>query len=678
MRYNRLLSSCMGAFLGLAAANASADGVIETLVVTASASDAVGLAAGTATIQVGEQLPGLRIDSAELLQGLPGVQADSRSNYAQDTRVTLRGFGARSAFGVRGVDLQVDGVPLTMPDGQGQLSSIALDGVNEVEVLRGPIAALYGNGAGGVISLQSRAPEHNQVELGYGAGNYDFSRPSLQGQWRSDNVGVRVQASRFTTDGHRAHSAAEKEQLGAQLYFTSANGIEAIVRLDRDHDSYLQDPLGLSPEQWRENPRQINSATELFDTHKTVDHEQFSLTLRQAQGQGRWQTTLWSGARDITQRLAFTGAGIGSAGGIVDLRRDFYGVNGNYSYDFMPAGTLLTATLGVELAAMDDRRRGYVNDFGVVGDLRRDELGQVNSCDVYSLLQWQPGERWQLYGGVRYSDMEFLVDDYFVVPGNRDDSGGRDYNQWSTAYGLNYRLDDQWTLFVSQGRGFESPTLTEMAYSSNNDGLNIALDAADNRQREAGVRFDTATTELTLTLFEIDTASEIVVDTSVGGRTTYRNAAGTERQGIEFSGRLVLAKQWSVWINLNYLDADYNAGDWSGNQLPGIARDNHHAQLRWQPWTDDRLTLAFAVRHRSRVATGDENEVWAPAATTADIAVSSRIDLGDWAVSGWIKAVNLTDNNYVGSVIVNQSNGRSFEPAPGRHVNAAIAFTYQW
>src|SRR5690606_4413014 len=187
MRYNILLGSCLGAFLGLTAASASADGVIETLVVTASASDAVSLAAGTATIQVSEQLPGLRIDSAELLQGLPGIQADSRSNYAQDTRVTLRGFGARSAFGVRGVDLQVDGVPLTMPDGQGQLSSIALDGVNEVEVLRGPIAALYGNGAGGVISLQSRAPEHNQVELGYGAGNYDFSRPSLQGQWRSNN-----------------------------------------------------------------------------------------------------------------------------------------------------------------------------------------------------------------------------------------------------------------------------------------------------------------------------------------------------------------------------------------------------------------------------------------------------------------------------------------------------------
>jgi iron complex outermembrane receptor protein len=678
MRYKILLGSCLGTFIGVAAVSTNAESVIETLVVTASESDAISLATGTATINVGDQLPGLRIDSAELLQGLPGVQADSRSNYAQDTRVTLRGFGARSAFGVRGVDLQVDGVPLTMPDGQGQLSSVALDGIAEVEVLRGPIAALYGNGAGGVISLRSRAPENNQLQLGYSAGKYDLSRPALQGQWRGDNLGVRVQAARFTTDGHRAHSAAEKEQLGAQLYYTSAGGVEAIVRLDSDRDSYLQDPLGLSPEQWRENPRQVNSATELFDTHKTVDHQQFSLTLRQAEGQGRWQTTLWSGARDITQRLAFTGAGIGSAGGIVDLRRDFYGINGNYSYDFMPGGTLLTATLGAELAAMDDRRRGYVNDYGVIGDLRRDELGQVDSRDVYSILQWQPSARWQFYGGARHSDLEFTVDDYFVVPGNPDDSGGRDYSQWSTALGVNYRVDDHWTVFVSQGRGFESPTLTEMAYSADNDGLNIALDTANSWQREAGVRYDTATTELALTLFEVDTTNEIVVDRSVGGRTTYRNAAGTERQGIELTGRFALAERWSAWVNFNYLEADYSAGDWRGNQLPGIARDNHYAQVRWQPWVDEQLTLSLAVRHRSKVATGDENLVWAPAATTADFAISSRIDLGDWAVSGWVKAVNLTDENYVGSVIVNQSNGRSFEPAPGRHLNTAIAFTYQW
>src|SRR5690606_19891690 len=158
-----------------------------------------------------------------------------------------------------------------------------------------------------------------RLGLHYSAGENDLARPSLQGQWRGDNLGVRVQATRFTTDGDRPHASAEKQHLGVQTYYTSARGIEAILRLDTTHDSRLEDPLGLSPEQWRDNPTQLNNAAELFDTHKTIDHRQLSLTLRQAEGQGRWHTSLWSGKRGITQHLAFTGAAIGSAGGVVDL-----------------------------------------------------------------------------------------------------------------------------------------------------------------------------------------------------------------------------------------------------------------------------------------------------------------------------------------------------------------------
>lgn len=676
MRYKILCSLVAGVFIN----HAHAQGVIETLVVTGSAADTVqDLAPGIARIDTADRLPGLRIDSAELLQGLPGVQADSRSNYAQDTRVTLRGFGARSAFGVRGIDLLIDGVPLTTPDGQGQLSSVALDGVTAVEVLRGPMAALYGNGAGGVISLQSTAPEENSIGLRLIAGENDLARQSVQGQWRQGNLGVRVNAANFTTDGDRPHAEAERRHAGAQFYYSSDSGIETIVRIDTSRDPLLQDPLGLSPEQWEENPRQLNTAAELFDTRKTVAHEQASITMREAQGATRWQASLWRGEREITQYLAFTGDALTSAGGVVDLAREFHGASGNFSQDFTLGNTLLTATLGAELAAMEDRRRGFVNNFGEAGDLRRDELGEVNSRDVYTILQWQLSPRWQVYGGARHSDIEFEVDDYFIVAGNPDDSGARDFSEWSSALGINYTINDHWTLFASSGRGFETPTLTETAYRSGSSGLNIDLDTTHNRQHETGIRFEPSTfTELTLTLFTIESTDEIVVDQSVGGRTTYRNAAETERRGIEIAGRLQLADAWSAWVNVNYLDADYSAGEWNGNSLPGVAQNNHYAQLRWQPLLDERLTLAFAVQHRSKVATADNNEDFAPAATTADLALSTQHDIGDWQLQGWIKAANLTDERYVGSVIVNQSNGRSFEPAPGRNTSIGIEASYRW
>lgn len=658
-------------------AGAGSASTLETLVVTGSPS--MPLASSTVEIETVDQLPGLRIDSAEILQGLPGVQADSRSNYAQDTRVTLRGFGARSAFGVRGIDLSVDGVPLSTPDGQGQLSSVLLDEITSVEVLRGPVAGLYGNGAGGVIGLQTHAPETSQIGARLSAGEDNLTRQSVTGQWRDGKWGARVQAAHLETDGNRPHASAERRHAGAQVYYTSDTGVEAVMRLDTSRDPLLQDPLGVTETQWREDPHQSNPMAELFNTRKEITHQQASLTLRQQRGAGRWQTVLWQGEREIVQYLGFAGDAITSAGGVVDLQRDFSGANGNYSHDFTLLAQPATVTLGAEISHMEDRRRGYINQFGVAGDLRRDELGEATSRDIYSLLQWQPATRWQVFGGVRHSDVQFDVDDYFVVTGNPDDSGKKSFAEWSSAFGVNFLLDEQWTLFASAGRGFETPTLTEAAYRNDTTGLNTALDAADNRQQEVGVKYRQGdSVAMDLTVFTIDSNNEIVVDQSLNGRTTYRNAAETERQGIELSGDISLADSWSLRLSVNYLDAEYSAGEFQGNNLPGVARENHYAQLRWQPLMDERLTLSLAAQHRARVATSDANETFAPASTTADIALSSQLPWGNWALGGWMKLANLTDEKYVGSVIVNQNNGRAFEPAPGRHFSAGIDVAYRF
>lgn len=649
---------------------------LESLLVVGSpTTENIALTSGRMQIEAGSQLPGLRLDSAELLQGLAGVQADSRSNYAQDTRVTLRGFGARSAFGVRGVDLLVDGVPLSTPDGQGQLSSVFLDEITAVEVIRGPLAALYGNGAGGVINLQTQAPVESLLSARVQAGEDNLARQSITGQWRQDNLAARLQASALATDGARPHASAEREQVGAQGYYIGNAGLEAIVRVDTSHDPLLEDPLGLTEAQWQEDPNQTNPLAEAFNTRKAVTHRQASVTLRQAQGSERWQTSLWRGTREITQYLAFTGAT--SAGGVVDLARDFYGLNGHYTQDFTLFGTAASVTLGAEVASSEDRRRGYVNNFGVAGALRRDELDEVTGRDLYTLVQWRPSTNWNLYGGLRHSDLRFSVEDYFVMEDGQDDSGERDFADESWAMGASYNLSSTWSLFASVGRGFETPTQTEMAYSNDTSGLNLDLKPSHNRQQEVGMRYRAGEiAELAVTLFGVDSTDEIVVDQSVGGRTTYHNAAATERQGIELSGNLVLDEAWSARLNANFLQADYAEGEWQGNQLPGVAQQNHYLQLTWQPWWDERFALAFAARYRSRVATGDDNQTFAPAATTADLALSSQYDLGDWRCYLWLKLANLTDERYVGSVIVNQGNGRSFEPAPARNASGGVELTY--
>lgn len=659
--------------------------ILETLVVSGERSVGSPLARQV-TIKTAEDFAtGARFDPAELLHTIPGVQVDSRTNYAQDTRISMRGFGARSAFGVRGIDLQVDGIPMSTPDGQGQLASVMLDNIASVQVLRGPIAALYGNGAGGVIALHTSVPDVSNIAVGVSAGDPGLARQTLNGEWRNNNLAMRAQFAKATIDGERAHSRAERQQAGVQLFYITDNNLNVIVKHDYSDDPLLQDPLGLTPEQWRNNPSQINSAAEIYDTRKTVAHQQTSISLRDNTGATRWQTGLWQGERAITQYLGFAGDAISGSGGVVDLQRDFSGINGNLTHSLNFISWPVEISLGAELAQMQDDRRGYVNELGIAGDLRRDETGEVESRDIYSLIQLHPSEKLMLYTGGRHTSLDFTVADFFIIPpagnsiGNPDDSGARQYSEDSFAIGVNYVFTPAWELFASSGRGYETPTLTEMAYKAGETGLNIDLQAAINRQQEWGVVYRRDDFfELSVTQFFIDTENEIVVDQSSGGRTSYRNAAATERKGFELFSRYALNENLRVQLSMQSLDALYSAGEWSGNQLPGVARSQNQLSLQWQPFANDLVQLDMSMQRRSRIYSADNNQVYAPDFYTVDLSARGIYSISSVHIDWWLKLANLTDETYVGSVIVNQSNGRAFEPGLGRNISAGIRLTHQF
>jgi len=657
--------------------------VLETLIVSGERTSVSDLNRQLVINTKADFAVGARIDPAELLQIIPGVQVDSRTNYAQDTRISLRGFGARSAFGMRGIDLQVDAIPMSTPDGQGQLGSVMLDNIGSAQVLRGPIAVLYGNGAGGVIALQTAVPELSQLGIGFAAGDPGLARQTLNGEWRKENLALRGQIANSTIDGERPHSSAERQQAGAQFFYTTANNLDLIIKHDYSDDPLLQDPLGLTPEQWREEPWQLNAAAELYDTRKIVGHQQTSISLRDNAGATRWQTGLWQGEREIEQYLGFTGDAIASSGGVVDLARDFSGVSGTITHSLEFFNLPADISLGAELAQMQDHRRGYVNNFGTAAELRRDETGDVQSSDIYSLIHLNPTEKLTLYTGARRTELDIDVVDDFIIPpennsgGNPDDSGARDYRETSYAFGANYLLDSAWELFIGSGRGYETPTLTEMAYKSGATGLNTELEAAINRQQQWGINYHPdETREFSLTQFMIDTDNEIVVDQSFNGRTSYRNAAATERKGIEFFGRYDINPKLRMQLSLQSLDAIYSAGQWSGNQLPGVAGEQYQLGVQWRPFATDIMQLGLGAQQRARIYTADNNQVYAPDFHTVDISAQGTYPLNSLHFDWWLKLANLADENYVGSVIVNQANGRAFEPALGRNFSAGIKLTH--
>ncbi|MDX1526844.1 MAG: TonB-dependent receptor [Pseudidiomarina maritima] len=650
----------------LASASVTVDEVI--IVNPAAPQSAQQTAAATSNLEVTQQLSGMRVDAAELLQGLAGVQADSRGNYAQDSRITLRGFGARSAFGVRGVVLQLDGIPLSMPDGQAQTSSILLDEPANVQVLRGPLATIYGNSAGGIIQWFSTRPESSSVSLAASGAANNTQRQVVTGEWVNDTNALKLVGARFRTDGPRAHNKAERDQYALRWYHDLTDSIELIVRADDNNAPLLQDPGSLTPSAWQQDPQQTFAGAERFNTRKRIHHQQLSVTLRSQAG---WNVSTWRGWRSIEQYLPFPGDDIRGSGAVIDLRRDFTGLDASYDHQWQLAQPV-TTTLGLHVAEQNDRRFGYENNFGERGELRRNELGEVTQQGLYSLTRWQPQPELTLQAGLRYSDMSFRVNDYFIVAGNPDDSGEQQQHAWSWNLGASYQLSDHLDVFIARGRGFETATLTELAYSNNETGLNTQLGPAFNQQWELGLKWQSQDLRLQLTGFVIDTTDEIVVDQSIDGRTTYTNAGLTEREGIELESYWALTDALSWRSALTWLSANYA----NGARLPGVAERQLFSQWNWQ--LNPYQQISLVTEYRGDIAATDTNDVIAPSHTLWHLGWQAQWAWQQWQLEPWLKVHNLTNRTYVGSVVVNQGNGRAFEPGTERELQLGVNLTHRW
>ncbi|MCC5878390.1 MAG: TonB-dependent receptor [Idiomarina sp.] len=649
---------------------------VERIIVTATRTEQPWLnsPATIDRVDVNQQLPGLRVDMAEILQGIPGVQVDTRYNFAQDTRVILRGFGARAAFGVRGVVMRLDGVPLSMPDGQAQTSSIFVDEPSHVEVLRGPGAAVYGNAAGGIINLQSASPTQSAVAVGHAIGENGRQRSTVDAHYVGEQGSVSGHYARFRTDGDRPQAAVERDQYALRSRYAFANGIELIARLDDNDAPLLQDPGSLTPEQWRDDATQTFGGAGVFNTRKSIRHRQQSLSLRQQNTHYDWEIAGWNGQREVIQYLPFPGSDITSSGAVIDLNRDFHGVHGQFNWRPQAFAGRWQLSVGTDIERQKDTRQGFVNNQGVAGDLRRDEIGRVTRDDMYGLSTFMLTEQLSWLAGIRFSELSFAVDDNYVVPGIiPDDSGENSYRETSWTQGLNYQFSDNWAWFAAFGEGFETPTLTELAYQNEGTGLNQDLGAAKITQYESGVKWMSLQGQAQLSLFNVESDNEIVVDQSIDGRTTYRNAGRTERQGMELSAAYQFNSNLNMRSALTLMNARYRRGDaLDGRRIPGIAHSNAFVQLNYLPFQDSRLRASVTGQYRSRVAANDSNEVFAPSYVLWAAGLDARQDHGNWRFSQWLRVDNLLDKKYVGSVVVNQGSGRAFEPAPGRQLSAGV------
>lgn len=637
-----------------------------------------------------------RVNLSESLGAVPGLQVQNRQNYAQDLQLSIRGFGSRSTYGVRGLRIYVDGIPATMPDGQGQTSNIDIGSVDTIEVLRGPFSALYGNSSGGVINVTSQTGtqpptvEASSYYGSFGTWHYGMKATGAVGDGsHAGDVDYTVSTNRFTTHGYRDHSGARKNLANARLG-VRINDVSKLTLLLNSVDIKANDAGGLTADEWRDNPRQSPRGDQ-YNTRKNTRQTQAGLRYeRQLSAQDDLSVMMYAGERETTQFQSIPRAPQlkpSHAGGVIDLTRHYQGIDTRLTH----RGELLvpvTLTAGLDYENMSERRKGYENfvmvngapQYGEQGALRRNERNLMWNVDPYLQTQWQLTDKLSLDAGVRYSSVWFDSNDYYITPGNGDDSGDASYHKWLPAGSLKYALTDAWNVYLSAGRGFETPTINELSYRSDNQsGLNFGLKPSTNDTVEIGSKTRLGNGLLTAALFQTNTDNEIVVDSSSGGRTSYKNAGKTRRQGMELGLDQQFGESWRLKAAWTWLDAIYRTNvcddaSCNGNRIPGIARNMGYASFGYQP--EQGWYAGSDIRYMSDIMANDENTAKAPSWTVVGLTTGYKWSYGRMDMDLFGRIDNLFDREYVGSVIVNESNGRYYEPAPGR--NYGIGLNLAW
>ena len=651
-----------------------------------------------------------QVNLSESLDAVPGASVESRQNYAQDLQISIRGFGARSSFGVRGVRLYSDGIPGTMPDGQGQFSQFDLGSADHIEVMRGPFSALYGNSSGGVIALftEDGAPG-NRIDGTVEFGSLASRRYALKDAGDNGALNYVVDASHFQTDGYRDHSAAERNNFNSKLRFDLGDAGKLTIIGNAIETPFVQDPLGLTRAQLNVDPAQAGIGAIAYDTRKSLDQEQVgALYERNLSDSDALSTMLYTGHRATTQFQAIPFTTEGSPtnpGGVIDLSRIFWGADAHIADHRDLLGGPLQITAGLSYDDLQEARKDYLNfiggELGVEGALRIDEANHVYDLDEYLQLQWDPGARWRMLAGLRNSLIDVSSHDNLPLPDGDQDSGVR-YAALDPVAGLTYRIAPTLNGYASFGKGFETPTLNDLAYRSTNGslpGLNFGLVPARSDNFELGLKAERGWLRTDLDAFYVKTAHELAVLSDANGKSVYQNIGETERRGVElasdatlgggFSARLaytylhaVVVQAYTTCVGVPCSGAPCTVGSGCktavvgvGSAIPAVPKNALYAALAWR-YAPRGLSVALEAQGRAQIYADDRNTEAAAGYWVENLRLGWEQQSKRWRFTEFARIDNLANRAYVGSVIVNESNSRFFEPAPGR--TEGIMFTAAW
>jgi iron complex outermembrane recepter protein len=640
----------------------------------------------------------LQMTLSESLIRVPGITAQNRTQSAQDPQISSRGFGARSSFGVRGIRVYVDGIPLTMPDGQGQPGVVDLSAIKSIEVMRGPFSALYGNSSGGVIQLFTEdAPQSPVVGATTMFGSYSTTRQVMDAAGQIDGLEYLLNVSNFETDGYRDNSESDKQAATAKFKLNISNDTK-LTTLVNWFEQDAQDPIGLN------RARAFNSSLRdsvvpaaLFaNTSVSRNHTQVGFNFEHTfNANNKISFIPYVGSRKNAQILTTTPTVTTLAATnarLSEIDREFYGTDVRWdnsgNLGSMPYNVSFGITYG---KSTDDRLDTNVLGLGLpISTLNRREENISTNYDRYIQSKLSVLPSVDLHAGLRRTKVRLEVEDDFIsgVGSNGNNSGSVSYEKSTPVIGATWKVIPSVNLYANYGKGFETPTFIEAAFNSTaaNATPNLSLKPSESENFEIGAKtFIGANTQANLTLFYITTKDEIVTNQTLAGRSTFTNANDTKRTGAELSVDSNFNYGLSTFFSYSLLNAKFDSDFTpsggtliqSGNRIPGTYRSQIYGELAWK-YEPLGFMTAFEARHNSKVYVNDRNTDTAPSYTIFNIRAGFEQNLVNWNFREYLRVENMFDKEYIGSVRVNDGNALFFEPGADRNYLLGLSANYKF
>ena len=623
-----------------------------------------------------------RLQLDESLDTVPGLFFQNRYNFAQNLRLSTRGFGARAPFGIRGIRIQVDGIPYTLPDGQSQIDAVDLDSAQRIEVIRGPSSVQYGNASGGVIDITTARGDDMPpgARLRQDVGSDDYYKTTAQANGTQGNTSGIATMSWLNYNGYREQSEVEKGLFNGRLSHEWGEGQRLTATFNALHTPKAEDPAGLTAEQVAEDRRQATDNAKRLDSGQDVDQQTLGLLYEApAGGAGDLTVSTFFTRRDFRQQLPFPGPSL------IAYDRQFYGISTDYQQDSQFAGRPLTWAVGADLHHQSDERRRYSVAFsGDVTGQTQEETQNATTAAVFAQGDLAVTERFNVSIGTRFDRLRLSVDDDKLDDG--DDSGSRTYDEFSGFAGVSYRLAPRQQLYATIGTAFESPTFTEFANPDGSGGFNPDIEPQQALNREVGVRGSFGDgLSYDMALFSIRVDDEIL-PYEIDNRTFYENAGRTERNGIELGLGWDISYAWRITSALTLADyrlrdfTDEQGNDADGNRLPGLPREQWVTEVEWRG--GGQRFAALEWQYVGDLYAENSNQTNVSDYWLLGIRAGDSVRIGRQSLNFYGGVRNLLDEDYFSNIRINANADRPveergyFEPAPGRTFYAGLEWVF--